>query len=312
MRSSRSTVGSIGGLFLAVTLLAACGGAASAPFAGGLPAGASGAGQEAAASAAPIPVAGQLGSGDGSNAAPKDDAKIVRTGSLSVQVKDLDVALTAGREAVRAAGGYIGASRQTNDGDNSVASVTYRIPSDRWDESLTALRGLGKVLGEQTDAIEVTGQLVDLQARIANLRASEQALQGIAAKATKISDVLEVESRLTEVRGQIEQLDGQRAHLADQAGLGTLTVTYGLQVVAVTQATKGWNAGDEVDRASATLVDILQSLARAGIWLGIVWLPILVSLGVLAAVAAFVLRRLGFLRRAESPAPPAAPAATAS
>ncbi|MDQ6794751.1 MAG: DUF4349 domain-containing protein, partial [Chloroflexota bacterium] len=276
------------------------------------PAGASGAGQEAAASAAPAPADGQPGSGNGSNGAFKDDAKIVRTGSLNVQVKDLDVALTAGRDAVRAAGGYVGASKQTNDGDNSVASVTYRIPSDRWEESLTALRRLGKVLGEQTDAIEVTGQLVDLQARIANLRASEQALQGIAAKATKISDVLEVESRLTEVRGQIEQLDGQRAHLADQAGLGTLTVTYGLQVVAVTQATKGWNAGDEVDRASATLVDILQSLARAGIWLGIVWLPILVTLGILAAIAAFVLRRLGFLRRAGSPAPPAAPAATAS
>jgi hypothetical protein len=312
MRSSRSTVRSIGGLVLAVSLFAACGGASSAPVGAGVPAGASGAGQDVAASAAPFPVAGQPGSGEGSNAAPKDDAKIVRTGSLSVQVKDLDIALTAGRDAVRAAGGYIGASRQTNDGDNSVASVTYRIPSDRWDESLTALRGLGKVLGEQTDAIEVTGQLVDLQARIANLRASEQALQGIAARATKISDVLEVESRLTEVRGQIEQLDGQRAHLADQAGLGTLTVTYGLQVVAVTQATKGWNAGEEVDRASATLVDILQSLARAGIWLGIVWLPILVTLGILAAIAAFVLRRLGFLRRSETPAPPAAPATTAS
>jgi len=311
MRSSRSTVRSIGGLFLAVALFAACGAASSLSPVGGA-AGGSASGPYPGASAAPAPADGQPGSGNGSNAAPKDDAKIVRTGSLSVQVKDLDVALTAGGDAIRAAGGYIGASRQTNDGDNSVASVTYRIPSDRWDASLTALRGLGKVLGEQTDAIEVTGQLVDLQARIANLRASEQALQGIAAKATKISDVLEVESRLTDVRGQIEQLDGQRAYLADQAGLGTLTVTYGLQVVAVTQASKGWNAGDEIDRASATLVDILQSIARAGIWLGIVWLPILVTLGILAAIAAFVLRRLGFLRRTASPAPPAAPGATAS
>jgi hypothetical protein len=312
MRQSRSTVRFIGGLVLALSLFAACGGAASLR-----PVGASAGGSEAgpvpAASAGPFPGGdGQPGSGSGSNGALKDDAKIVRTGSLSIQVKDLEVALTAGRDAVRAAGGYIGASKQANDGDNPVASVTYRIPSDRWETSLTTLRGLGKVLGEQTDAVEVTGQLIDFQARIDNLRASEQALQGIAAKATKVSDVLEVQSRLTEVRGQIEQLDGQRAHLADQAGLGTLTVTYGLQVVAVTQATKGWNPGDEVDRASATLVDILQSIARAGIWLGIVWLPILVALGSLAAIAAFVLRRLGFLRRAESPAPPAAPVATAS
>ena len=50
----------------------------------------------------------------------------------------------------------------------------------------------------------MTGQVVDLEARIRNLRASETALQGIAAKAIKISDVLEVQAQLTAVRGEIE------------------------------------------------------------------------------------------------------------
>ena len=262
-----------------------------------------------AASAGPgnqLGGSGQASNTGNQNGAFRDEAKIVRTGSLSLQVKELDKAVTAGRDRIRAIGGYVGASRQTNDGDRSVATITYRIPSDRWEDALTQLRGLGKVLDEQTNAVEVTGQLIDLGARIDNLRASETALQAISRQATKISDVLEVQNRLSEVRGQIEQLEAQRTHLSDQASLGTLQVTYGIEVAAVAEASKGWNPNDEVDRASATLIDFLQSITSAGIWFGIVWLPILVGLGVLAIVGNFVIRRSGILRRPGS-APPAYP-----
>jgi hypothetical protein len=298
----------------------ACGGSAGAPLSA-VGKSVDGA-QNGAQGEQPLPAASagggaQLGGGagqgsnqgsnqGGQNGAFKDDAKIVRTGSLGLQVKELDKAVTAGRDQIRTLGGYVGASRQTNDGDKSVATITYRIPSDRWEEALTGLRGLGTVLDEQTDAIEVTGQLIDLGARIDNLRASETALQAISRQATKISDVLDVQNRLSEVRGQIEQLEAQRTHLGDQASFGTLEVTYGLQVAAVAEASKGWNPNDEVDRASATLIDLLQSLTAAGIWFAIVWLPILLGLGLVVVVANFVVRRSGLLRRPDA-APPAFP-----
>jgi uncharacterized protein DUF4349 len=271
-------------------------------------------GESAGASAAPAPAFGDTGGGgDPNNAAFRDDAKIVRTGSLSLQVDDLATAVRAARDAVRGLNGYVAGSRQTNDGQNSVAEVTYRIPSDRWDEGLDAIRKVAKKeLEEQTNSVEVTGQLVDLEARLANLRASEKAFQAIAAKATKISDILEVQNQLTNVRGQIEQLDAQRSHLTDQASYGTLTVTFGIEVAAVTQAAKGWNAGEEVDRATASLVDLLQAVTSAGIWFAIVWLPILLMLGVIVAIVSVVLRRAGVIRRGEPPAAaPPTPAAVA-
>jgi hypothetical protein len=259
----------------------------------------------AAASAAPAPAFGDTGGGgDPNNAAFRDDAKIVRTGSLSLQVDDLASAVRAARDAVRGLNGYVAGSRQTNDGENSIAEVTYRIPSDRWDEGLDAIRKVAKKeLGEETNSVEVTGQLVDLEARIANLRASEKAFQAIAAQATKISDILEVQNQLTNVRGQIEQLDAQRSHLSDQASYGTLNVTFGIEVAATTQAAKGWNAGQEVDRATASLVDLLQAVTTAGIWFAIVWLPILLMIGVIVAIASVVLRRTGVIRRGEPPTP---------
>ncbi|HEV8490322.1 MAG TPA: DUF4349 domain-containing protein [Candidatus Limnocylindrales bacterium] len=254
-----------------------------------------GSGGAPAASSRPAPIAAS-----GDTAAFRDDAKIIRNGSLSLRVEDLDAAVRAGRDAIRAIGGYVGASRQANNGDNSVASIAYRIPAARWDDALDTLRQLGTVLSEETDAVEVTGQIVDLEARIRNLRASETALQKIAAGATKVTDVLEVERRLTEVRGQIEQLDAQRADLEDRAGYGTLTVTYGIQVVAVTEAAKGWDPATEVDRATGSLIEILQALTTAGIWFAIVWVPILLTIGLVAAAVVFVLRRLGVMRRPDS------------
>ena len=80
----------------------------------------------------------------------------------------------------------------------SVATITYRIPATRWEDAIRDLRGLAtKVVAEQTQATEVGGQLVDLEARIRNLRASEASLQQIAKGAGRISDLLEVEAQLT-------------------------------------------------------------------------------------------------------------------
>ena len=154
-----------------------------------------------------------------------DDTKIVRTGSLQMTVADTTKALLAGRDAIRSMGGYIGASQQQRTDDQIVATVTYRIPVARWEDALAAIRSLGTEVGEQTQAVEVTGQLVDLDARIRNLKASETALVGFAAQAAKTSDLLEIEARLTDTRGQIEQLTAQQATMADQAALATLTVT---------------------------------------------------------------------------------------
>ena len=268
------------------------------------------------AGAAAVPSAAPSGA-TGDAVGTVDDARIVRTGSIELLVQDVPQAVGVARDAIRGLGGYIGASNTFNDGDEPVAEITYRVPVDRWEEALTALRGLNglttEVVTEQTDAVEVTGQIVDLEARIRNLRASESALQAIAAQAVRISDVLEVQAQLTDVRGQIEQLTAQLVDLGNRADFATLTATYRVQVVAVDIAQQNWDPAVVVDEASASMVDLLQALASAGIWFAIVWLPIIVVLGVLAIAATWVLRRFGIIGRSKPPfIPPAAPPAPPS
>ncbi|MCI0343966.1 MAG: DUF4349 domain-containing protein [Chloroflexi bacterium] len=207
-------------------------------------------------------------------------------------------AVEAARSAVVAGGGYIGASRQATTDDGVVATVTYRIPVERWEQTLSKIRGLSiEVLDERTEALEVTGQVVDLEARIRNLQAAERAMQGIAERTTEIKDVLTVQGELTRLRGEIEQLTAQRNELTDRAAFGTMAVTFGVEIVAVSEAAKGWDATTEVDRAAATLVNVLQALATAGIWFGIVWLPILLFLSVLALAGRSVIVRSGLVPR---------------
>ena len=71
---------------------------------------------------------------------------------------------------------------------------------------------------------------------------------------------------------------------------------------------EGWDATAIFDEASATLVGVLQALAGAGIWLLVVWVPILVMFAVAAAIVAWLLRRFGVLDRAQLRAAPRAPA----
>jgi hypothetical protein len=238
---------------------------------------------------------------DGSVGAVVDDAKIIRTGTIELEVADVPTALVIARDGIRGMGGYVGASQTENRDNRPFASITYRIPAARWEDALDLLRRLNgqtsKVVTEHTEAVEVTGQVIDLEARIRNLRASETALQQIATTATKISDVLEVQQQLTNVRGQIEQLSAALADLNDRAGFASLTASFSVPVIAVDVATKGWEPAVVVDEASASLVNIIQALTTAGIWFAIVWLPVLLVMGLLVAVVVWLGRRLGLIGR---------------
>ncbi len=149
---------------------------------------------------------------------------------------------------------------------------------------------------------------MDLDARIANLRATERALQAIMQKATRIPDILEVQNQLTQVQGQIEELAGQVARLRDQAALSTLTVIFQTPPAPVVKETsKGWSPGVEFDRAVALLLSIGQGLATIGIWLAIVVVPVAVGLGFLILILMVLGRRFG-----RWPTRPAGPPAMAA
>jgi hypothetical protein len=236
------------------------------------------------------------GSGDGGvvTASVRDGALIIKTGEMSLQVASIDAALTDATRQVSTLGGYASGSERSGTGDDAQATITFRVPADQWDAAMDGMRALADVvLSERSATEDVTTQVVDLGARIRNLQATERALQAIMDRATEIKDVLSVQTALTTVRGSIEQLSAEKAHLEEQAAASTLKVTFLAKPTPVlVEQRAGFEPAREVDAASARFVSILQHLVKAGIWFAIVWLPILIVLAIGAVVAFLVIRRV--------------------
>jgi hypothetical protein len=225
-----------------------------------------------------------------------ESTQIVRTGKLNLEVSAIDGAVSQAQTAIAGLGGYVDSSDRSGTGGDAVATIAFRLPVARWDEALSDVRKIGsKVLSEQTGTSDVTTQVIDLDARISNLQSTETALQSIMTRATVITDVIAVETQLSDTQGQIEEITAERDHLKDQAAMSTLTVTFQLpDKTVITQATQDWTLGGQVDQAGAALVRIGQGLATILVWVCVVLLPLALAVLVLfgvVKVARRILRR---------------------
>ncbi len=230
------------------------------------------------------------------------DRQIIKTGEVTIEVADIAASLGRVRALAIELGGFVGGSFLGARDD--YATLTLRIPADRFDDALTRLRAFdGEVLTEATREEDVTSAIVDLEARLRNLNASEQQYLELLERTGTVEEILAVQIRLDEVRGQIEQLEAQVKDLSEMADLATLTVS--LVPSSLQQATNTWDPGKTVSDAIAALVQTGQSVVNGVIWFAIVWLPALIVLAiVLALVLRFIpgLRRLPGLRRRRGPA----------
>ncbi len=252
------------------------------------------------------PVGEASGEDDGKVAdadARPPELLVIRTGTLEIEVRDVAAAVTAVDDRIASLGGYVGSSEENASGEDGAASVVYRVPAARWSDATRHIRDLAlRVVHAAVATEEVTNQVVDLDARIRNLRATEASFQAIMTQAVKIDDVLAVQDQLTHVREEIEQLVAQKEALEERAAYGTLTVVFRLPAPpAVEVVQRGWDPTTDVDSSLGTLVKIIQRGISFAIWFGIVALPVVLGFGI-AALIAWQVGRLVIRVRARSEA----------
>ena len=188
------------------------------------------------------------GNGDAGGANPLSlpsqlDRKIIMTATLDLTADEVSKRFEDVGNIAASAGGFIASSTFGNSGKDQTASVTIRIPASNYQRTLSDLRRLGEVKGEQSNANDVTEDYTDLQSRLRNLSATEQQYIQFLLKAQDLNQVLTVQDRLNATRAQIEQVQG-RINLVDhQSDLATITVHLTPPVVAKV---------DEPKKASAT------------------------------------------------------------
>jgi hypothetical protein len=309
MHRTRSTAARLAPLLLVFVLgvvLAACGAQSAFQNVGENLDGGGDAGVPAAGENEEPDAGGPGSEGSGDNEAPPLAApieqRIIKTGEVTLEVTNVGETLGLVRAMVVELGGYVGGSQAGTLDER--ATLTIRIPAASFEDALARLHGMdADLVAEATREQDVTGQVVDLAARIDNLEASEASYRELVARAERVEDILAVQSRLDQVRGEIEQLTAQLEALEGQAALSTLTITLVPRATPVATTTAAWDPSAQLDRALASLVGIGQGLLDGLIWFIVVWLPILLILAVIGLVA---LRGVLEVRRRMPAATPAA------
>ncbi|BBC32140.1 hypothetical protein SGFS_034340 [Streptomyces graminofaciens] len=151
---------------------------------------------------------------------------IIRTASLTVQVKDVPKALDEARTSTENAGGFVGSETTTRDGKGRERTrVVLRVPTEKYDEVLAELEGTGKLIERKAKAEDVTDQVVDVNSRIKTQRASVARIRELMERATKLSDVVTLEGELSTRQSDLESLLAQQESLKDRTSLATITLS---------------------------------------------------------------------------------------
>jgi hypothetical protein len=275
----------VAGVALALVLLVGCSGPGSSSSSSS-PGGGSG------AAAAP---AGGAGNSDA-------DRQVVTTATASVSVKDPAAGAQRVSELVEAAGGRVDErTEQAGSGktrtEGAVADLVVRVPAAALTGLLADLKRVGDVANVSVSRSDVTTKTVDLDARISALQTSVARLQTLMDHAASTADLLTAEKALSERQQNLESMQSQRALLAEQVQLSTLTVHLTRPGVAPPGGPHGF-----LEALGTGWRGLVSALGAAVVVLGV----LLPWLGLAALVAVAVLVPLRRMRR-RTALPAAAP-----
>lgn len=165
--------------------------------------------------------------GENSASGTVDSAKIIYTAYLSIETKDFDGARQQLDKTLDSMDGYMESSNEYTDStDNTrTLSLTLRVPESAYSAFLTSAEAAGSVISRSESADDVTTQYLDIEARLDNLTAQRTRLQELQASADALSDLLQIESSLSDVQYQIESYQSQLNWYANQVQYCTVNIT---------------------------------------------------------------------------------------
>ena len=284
-------------LTLILTLFAACG-ASSEPNRNY-------AAMEEAAPEAPAMMAdsanGKLtsASGGGSNAVP-ENRKWIITVYMSAETDDLDTMTAALDQRITALNGYVEDQHIYNGSAYSnrryrSANLTIRIPAEAVDDFTEQVSGIANVVSQEKNLDDVTLRYVATESRMTALQTEEARLLELLAKAETMSDLLEIEARLTDVRYELESTTSQLRTFDNQIDYATIHLDISeVQEYTPVEDPTLWERitdgfSDSLDGLWESLQDLLVGI--------VVIFPFLLVYGALAAVVILLIR---FIRKKTS------------
>jgi hypothetical protein len=173
------------------------------------------------------PAAGNSGS---TGSAGVQNQKLIRTMTLETETEDLDTLLASLDQKIKTLGGYVENKNIRNGSANAsrryrYANLTIRVPVDQLDAFVEHVSGASNVVHYSENAKDITLSYVATQSRITALETEQTRLLELLAQAENMSDLLQIEQRLTDVRTELEQVTSQLRLYDNLVDYGTIELS---------------------------------------------------------------------------------------
>lgn len=225
--------------------------------------------------------------------------KLIKEVNMTIETQEYDKLLKNIEDKVKNLGGYIESLYTSNDNYNSEAindirngEITARIPSAKLDSFVTSVAENSNVISRQESVRDVTLQYVDLKSHKKALETEQERLMALLEKADTLEAIVTLESRLTEVRYQIESMESQLRTFDNQIDYSTvyLTITEVKRITPVEVRTQSDWEKIKVG-FSENLYRVINGVKNFGIQL-IIALPLLVVTAIIVLLFVIVIRIL--------------------
>lgn len=223
---------------------------------------------------------------------PETDRKLIYSASFQITTKNYDADYSAIKTELGAVNGYVQSENSYTTGAGTRhSSFTLRVPVSDYDAFLDAISGIGKIMDKQISTEDVSDSYYDTEARIEILEQRKERLMEHLDRATKMSDIIELEAELSDVLYEIDQHKGTKRHLDNLVDYTTVGVELNEEVSVETITPDGDEPlGDRASNAFSlamteagkTLEDFVVGLAGA--------VPVLIVIAIIVVVVLVIVR----------------------
>ncbi|HEY4423292.1 MAG TPA: DUF4349 domain-containing protein [Pyrinomonadaceae bacterium] len=238
------------------------------------------------------------------------DRKIIRNAEITIEVPSTTDAQHQVTSIAETHGGFVVTSeakqRESNDPAQRTLDIklVVRVPSNQFGRAFDEIKKLaGNTPSENVTSQDVTEDFIDLEARIKTQKALEVQFLEIMRQANKISDALEVQRQIAEVRTDIEKLEGRKRFLENRSSLSTINVNIQTPkpVISVTETGFRQSLREAVSDSISLASDMVLFFARFLIMMAPVTVFVLLPS---ALVIRYLIRRAKRMRLAHALATP--------
>lgn len=198
--------------------------------------------------------------------------KLIKKAAITLVVESSEDSIDVVSELIETQQGYVidfQDDKSQSSRGRQIVSMQIRVPQNKLDETLERLTTFGTVKSQSLTAEDVSEQLVDVQARLRNLRKQEELITQIMERSGSVGEVLQVAQELSNIRESIERIDAQFKNLQTQINYSTIYLKLEAPIASAPELDRplGLQVRETWESSSRAAVNLTFGLLKLGIWL---------------------------------------------